>query len=220
MIGARVLPSSTQEIGQDIFDNRLWQDRMSAIGSGQPPGIAIAWARIDESVAPRGRRALRQRQRETADRLARERLAARADHAEAKWRLVRDAVGRPVAVGRNDRPGPAMSIAHSGALVALAISDIGPVGIDVEDRRRVRDFRAIATSYFSADDATLVERGGAPVFYRLWTAYEATLKLDPVGERGFERRHWEVGGYTLCLAWLATRSEIVSEGIKDRPSET
>lgn len=82
-------------------------------------------------------------------------------------------------------PELAVSISHCRTAVAVAVSRRGPVGIDVESRRRVADglVRRVCTeaeqaAVREADDPTMA-------FLRLWTAKEAVLKLRGTGIRGF-----------------------------------
>lgn len=72
------------------------------------------------------------------------------------------------------------NLSHSGHWAALALSQAGPVGVDLEQPRRARPWRAIADQYFHAEEAralaALDEAAGEAAFYRLWTLKEAYLK--------------------------------------------
>lgn len=118
-------------------------------------------------------------------------------------RVGRSATGRPEIAG-----GPYFSISHSGDLVACALDEHEPVGLDVERRRSgisPRLERTIA--------------GGDEDFFNAWCAREATVKLTGrVGlarireirlDRGrawLDGRAWRlrhlclVPGYAACLA--------------------
>lgn len=86
--------------------------------------------------------------------------------------------GQPVLTGR---PGH-VSIAHSGSLLALAYGTV-PIGIDLEVRRRERDWLALAGRYLHTSEcrwvATQADPGAA--FLRLWVAKEALLKAMGLG---------------------------------------
>ena len=74
------------------------------------------------------------------------------------------------------------SITHSCGSVAVAFSR-QPVGIDLECERE-GDFRALASRFFSPEEAAVVASGvsGNPnLFFRLWTCREAAVKADGRG---------------------------------------
>ncbi len=123
---------------------------------------------------------------------------------EAAWqRLGRSATGRPEIAN-----GPSFSISHSGDLVACAIAETGPLGLDVEARRDNVSPRLITRIATAEHD-----------FFTAWCAREATVKAS--GRVGLARvRAIELGraharlddvdwplrwldlapGYTACLA--------------------
>jgi 4'-phosphopantetheinyl transferase len=81
------------------------------------------------------------------------------------------------------------NLSHSSAWVALAISSVGPVGIDIESHARKNNLAAIAGRFFSAAENAslqqLVDLGavGAPSgtawlrrFFAIWTLKEAHAK--------------------------------------------
>jgi len=80
--------------------------------------------------------------------------------------------------------GPAFNFSDSADIGVLAISDLGPLGIDIE-QLRPRDFLKLAERYFSpAERACLVamdEPGIPAAFYRGWTRKEAFLKAVGTG---------------------------------------
>ncbi|WP_344592856.1 4'-phosphopantetheinyl transferase family protein [Actinomadura vinacea] len=81
--------------------------------------------------------------------------------------------GPPVIAG-----GPHLSVSHSGALVAVAVSPYGPLGVDVEeDSGRIGD--AIARRLL-ADDEPHTGAAGLLVY---WTRKEALLKATGDGLR-------------------------------------
>ncbi len=75
------------------------------------------------------------------------------------------------------------NISHSGDLVVGAFS-FAPVGIDVERVAREVDIRGIASRYFTPGEAARIAAagdGGRELFFKLWTAKEAMLKLSGAG---------------------------------------
>jgi phosphopantetheinyl transferase len=95
----------------------------------------------------------------------------------------REPSGRPVA------DGVALSIAHSGGVGAIAISDPGArVGIDIERVRPRRYIDRIAARIFDADELVpLAALDGAArlrAFLQRWTEVEAILKAQGTGIAG------------------------------------
>lgn len=74
---------------------------------------------------------------------------------------------------------PGFSISHSGELVACALSDEGPVGLDVERLRPIEPARFARV--FSAAEQAWID-GDSGRFFELWTRKEAAVKLS--GEHG------------------------------------
>jgi phosphopantetheinyl transferase len=84
------------------------------------------------------------------------------------------------------------SISHSGALVAVALSR-EPVGIDIQEVRKVRD--GLAARILS--ESELAEyKGGENELIALWTKKEAVFKL--LGQRYFDPNNIDPSGY--CTA--------------------
>ncbi|HSB97449.1 MAG TPA: 4'-phosphopantetheinyl transferase superfamily protein [Spongiibacteraceae bacterium] len=110
--------------------------------------------------------------------LLRTTLAARLHCAPTELQFIRDA---------NDKPQLAepfanwhFNLSHSGAWVTLALSQIGPVGIDVESHERKNNLAGIAQRFFSAEEnATLVGLDNTrwlQQFFAIWTIKEAHAK--------------------------------------------
>lgn len=78
-----------------------------------------------------------------------------------------------------------ISLSHCRTAVAAAVSESGPVGIDIESRRRVSD--ALAARVCSPAELDTIHRSDDPemAFLRLWTRKEAALKCRRTGIRGF-----------------------------------
>ena len=96
--------------------------------------------------------------------------------------VVHDSQGAPYLP---ESPNLHISISHCRTAVAVAVSDNGPVGIDVECRRRIGD--RLMQRVCSQEEYQLVSRSDDPVmaFLRLWTRKEAVLKCRGTGIRGF-----------------------------------
>jgi 4'-phosphopantetheinyl transferase len=82
--------------------------------------------------------------------------------------------GRPRVLGTDIE----VSVSHSGQLVAVAISEAGPVGVDIEQLRRL-DYRAVGRRVFT--DRELDATRDPSAFFALWTRKESVLKAAGVG---------------------------------------
>lgn len=116
--------------------------------------------------------------------LAREVLASVAGGQPADWRLLAPDGGKPRAVHRDGRPGPFLSLSHSGGWLACAAGSTS-LGIDLEHPSRERDLIALADTVCSQREreALLASEGAVreSLFYRCWTLKEAWLKRTGVG---------------------------------------
>lgn len=110
--------------------------------------------------------------------------------AGGKWGLEAAWAARPwVAPNQCDMskmPMTHFSLSHTEGMVAVAISEAGPVGVDVEavDRKNVphTDFSAFGlSSEETAHLAALSEPDRSETFIDLWTAREAVAKADGRG---------------------------------------
>lgn len=117
-----------------------------------------------------------------------------AQQREAALRLLSGLVGEDILVEHNDKGAPYLplrpdlwvSISHCRRAVAVAVSDSGPVGIDVESRRRIGD--GLVERVCTEKERTVLRAAADPTmaFLRLWTRKEAVLKLRGTGIRGFD----------------------------------
>lgn len=82
-------------------------------------------------------------------------------------------------------PGVAVNISHCRKAVAVAVCAEGPVGIDVECRRRIGD--GLMERVCTEDELAAVHSAEDPVmaFLQLWTRKEAVLKMRGTGIQGF-----------------------------------
>jgi 4'-phosphopantetheinyl transferase len=90
-------------------------------------------------------------------------------------RVAVDADGAPAVEGH---PELGLSISHSGAWVAVALSrrPAPAVGIDVETDQ-ARDFETVLTAGFSSRETQALKGAGNLSLCRMWTVKEAYLKL-------------------------------------------
>jgi len=124
------------------------------------------------------------------------RLLAQATGASADgWELSAQAGRAPVASRRDDAraAGPAVSLAHRLGWVAAAVSDVGPVGIDVECERPVRSPPEERAALMLCDEELAAWRAlpaaaREPALLRAWVAKEAWFKASPAGEAPWDFR--------------------------------
>ncbi len=114
--------------------------------------------------------------------------------------------GKPTLPG-----GPHFSFTHAGDLVGLAVHAGGPVGIDVEQVREMKDLPSMARHVCSPAE---LRASGPPApagFFRAWTRKEALLKATgeglsspmnaiTLGPDGV--RHWTGDGAPADPVWL------------------
>lgn len=83
--------------------------------------------------------------------------------------------GKPVLRGVG---APHVSVSHSGELVAVAVTDAAPIGVDIEAVTE-RDHAGLATTFLAATETV----DGPSDFYTLWTRKEAVVKATGDGLR-------------------------------------
>ncbi|GHJ48712.1 hypothetical protein Cs7R123_60540 [Catellatospora sp. TT07R-123] len=111
--------------------------------------------------------------------LARLAVAQTLDTCPTTVRVRRDPSGRPLLPAH---PGLHLSLAHTEKVAAVALSTLGPVGIDVELRREL-PAAELAARWFDAREAGWV-RERPQDFLPLWTQKEAVGKALGTGLRG------------------------------------
>jgi 4'-phosphopantetheinyl transferase len=109
-----------------------------------------------------------------------------ADVQPGQWQFQSSAEGRPSLAPPFDRTGLHFNIAHTEAVVAMAVCRHAGVGVDVEKIDRAS--LAVAERYFSAAEAAelraLPSDAQPRRFMRLWTLKEAYLKAIGTGLAG------------------------------------
>ncbi len=86
-------------------------------------------------------------------------------------RLSKAEGGKPVCLD-----GPAVSITHSGGLVACAIADSGDIGVDLEAANPRRNTAKVAHKFYSENEAMWLETQAPDRFFMLWVLKEAYIK--------------------------------------------
>jgi 4'-phosphopantetheinyl transferase len=88
--------------------------------------------------------------------------------------------GKPRLAGATGDNEVFFNLSRSGDLCLIAISDDGPVGVDVEEVRDIPELAGLVRSRFAASEAAaILERSGKErlrAFYRCWTRKEACVK--------------------------------------------
>jgi 4'-phosphopantetheinyl transferase len=112
-------------------------------------------------------------------------LAARLQVAPNALQFERDHDGKPrlaAPIGHLHSRQWHFNLSHSREWVALALSDAGPVGVDIESHRRENDLVAIARRFFSAAEnaalgpALASDPRWLARFFAIWTLKEAHAK--------------------------------------------
>jgi 4'-phosphopantetheinyl transferase len=139
----------------------------SAVGCDDP-------ARLD-------RRVQRRAQRCAANSLLRDLLARDAGYPAGGWQLLADGHDKPKLLTTDGPSSIDVSLSHSRAIVAAAITDLGEIGIDVEYRAPARSIYEIAEYAFGPRERQVIQSGWLRDFYRIWTLREALAKARGIG---------------------------------------
>ena len=167
-----------------------------AVATDPPPPCRVWWAApVDPGAAPGLVALLDAHERDRLDRFRRPADRARYLAAHALTRLVlAGAVGGPAHALDFDRTcrcgeqhgkpvlvgGPDFSMTHAADLVGLAVHS-GPVGLDVEQVREMRDLAAMRGHVSSPAELARSGPAGPADFFRGWTRKEALLKATGEG---------------------------------------
>ena len=148
------------------------------VGGATADEVIQRWAQpADRAYAGKHRLPAGQRRSLLARALLRDLLQHTSNLTGTEWEIGTDTRGRPWVSHPCLRQGVAVSITHSGEYVAVAVTRLGAIGIDIERHETARRFSEIAETAFGPSFAYLDE---AVPFYRLWCLREATGKA--VGE--------------------------------------
>lgn len=162
---------------------RVW--RIPLDPSAPPAEHGIATLTDDERARAARFRFDRDRNRWLGAHVALRRiLGAELGVAAERIRYLRGPAGKPAVAWPADT-GLEFNLSDSGDLALLALSRIGPVGVDVEHLERIPDFSTIAESHFADDERRALLALPSPDqlegFYRIWTRKEAYIKAIGIG---------------------------------------
>jgi 4'-phosphopantetheinyl transferase len=111
--------------------------------------------------------------------LLRAALSAYLETAPGELQFIYGPAGKPALAGPQSSA-LHFNLSHSGALLVLAVTRAGPVGIDVEHVRPLSEAETIADRFFSSDESAKWKRlppdQKTAAFFNLWTRKEACLK--------------------------------------------
>jgi 4'-phosphopantetheinyl transferase len=135
--------------------------------------------------------------------LLRQSLTRQVPLSPAQWRFCHGEHGRPE-IDTNllpDAMGLHFNLSHTREVVCCAVTRVGAVGVDVECHRPIRDRLALATRFFTADEAAAIAASGrdsdaaeAASFYSFWTLKEAYVKARGLGiSMGLDRFAFRLG---------------------------
>lgn len=95
------------------------------------------------------------------------------------------ATGKPGFAAGLESGGIYFNLAHSEDLALIAVTRIGPVGVDVEYVRELKDMDQLVARFFSARENERFQKVAAnekpAAFFNLWTRKEALLKATGEG---------------------------------------
>ena len=88
--------------------------------------------------------------------------------------------GKPALALDDVLPRVHFNLAHSNELALLAVTDIGPVGVDLEWMKEIDDMDAVVRRFFSRSEQKIFDKLAneqrLAAFYTCWTRKEAFLK--------------------------------------------
>jgi 4'-phosphopantetheinyl transferase len=102
-------------------------------------------------------------------------------------RFRRSSAGKPELAGLAAAEAVRFSVAHSGELCLIAISEASPIGVDVEAIRPIARLEQIASRFGRRDEGAILRAHGEQrlrAFYAIWTSREACLKAAGTGLAG------------------------------------
>ncbi len=147
--------------------------------------------------------------------LTRHLLASTLQLAPEQINITVDANGKPQLADA----GYHFNISHSGTLLALAVSNQGSVGVDIEGRQlKPAQIQRLAKRYFSINEQIwLAKHPSAANFLQLWTVKEAVVKAAGTGlanqlqqvqwqpqqaHAALLQQHYRLYQYQVAQSWL------------------
>jgi len=93
--------------------------------------------------------------------------------------------GKPVITAGQCDPKLHFNLSHSHHLAVIAVTSSGPVGVDVEHMKAIRDWSRVASRFFSRREqellASIAPEQQLRAFYDCWTRKEAVIKATGEG---------------------------------------
>jgi 4'-phosphopantetheinyl transferase len=103
----------------------------------------------------------------------------------SKLNFIYSPQGKPALEPRRSWAGLHFNLSHAEDLALFAVTQVGPVGIDVESIRPVPEMADLVARFFSRREKELFQKippnGQPAVFFNLWTRKEALLKATGEG---------------------------------------
>ncbi len=166
----------------------VWLAEPAALLRSAPAPLDALLAPEEQARLERAPDAPGARRRTAGRLLARLALARHRPVLPSAWRFAAEPGGRlRIAAPSLDVP-LHFNLSHTSGLVACAVREAGPVGVDVEALTGDRPWQALAARFFAPDEArSLAHLGPAERrrrFLLLWTLKEAVLKARGEGLAG------------------------------------
>jgi 4'-phosphopantetheinyl transferase len=168
-------------------DVQVWAGWLDVTGEA----VSGLWSTLSAPEQERANRFIRQQHHArfvVARGMLREILGACLGTEPRKVEFGYGATGKPLLSGPFAASGVQFNLAHSGGLAAFAVARDRPVGVDVEQLRKVPELPQLIERFFSARECAAVSQLSAEeqtrAFFRLWTRKEAWLKATGEGMSG------------------------------------
>jgi 4'-phosphopantetheinyl transferase len=99
--------------------------------------------------------------------------------------FIKQEFGKPVLAANQCDPELHFNLSHSNRLAVIAVTNSGPVGVDVEYIKAIRDWPGVASRFFSTHEqkqlASVAADQQQRAFYDCWTRKEAVIKATGEG---------------------------------------
>jgi 4'-phosphopantetheinyl transferase len=103
----------------------------------------------------------------------------------AELEFERGAFGKPALAGPAAQVGITFNLSHSGMAAVVAVGMDTALGVDVELKKEIPDWPAVAGRFFSRDENAALQAAQeslrCDVFFRCWTRKEAVVKATGEG---------------------------------------
>lgn len=175
----------------------------TSAADGEPDDVIARWARPEDEAAAHLRRHPDATRRTLLGRsLVRALVSDCTGVNGARCHIHTDANGKPFLRLPSGGDGPAISVSHSGAFVAAAVTEMGELGIDIEHHRPNRPLSSLAEFAFGRQEQAAAATSPAS-FYRIWSLREAMSKASGQGLREAADGTDRILGGPEVGAWIA-----------------